>query len=102
MRAKDDINNLVFYLFADHLGSTNVVTDPSGGMVSLNLYTPWGESRGGDDADGLRVYWTVKQQHHFYQEFPSANFTGSWRALPLRLMVRVTVSPGAWAKRTLE
>jgi hypothetical protein len=43
---KDDTNNLVFYLFADHLGSTNVVTDPSGGMVSLSLYKSWGRKAG--------------------------------------------------------
>jgi RHS repeat-associated protein len=47
MRVKDDTKNLVFYLFADHLGSTNVTSDPSGQMVSLSLYKPWGESRGG-------------------------------------------------------
>jgi len=47
MRVKDDNINLVFYLFTDHLGSTNAVTDPVGGMVSLSLYMPWGESRGG-------------------------------------------------------
>jgi RHS repeat-associated protein len=47
MRIKDSTNNLVFYLFADHLGSTNVTSDPSGQMVSLSLYKPWGESRGG-------------------------------------------------------
>ena len=47
MRIKDDTHNLVFYLFADHLGSSNVTSDPSGQMVSLNLYKPWGESRGG-------------------------------------------------------
>ncbi len=45
MRVKDIDIDLVFYLFTDHLGSTNVVTDPVGGMVSLNLYKPWGESR---------------------------------------------------------
>ena len=43
----DGINNLVFFLFADHLGSTNVTSDPNGLMVSLSLYKPWGESRGG-------------------------------------------------------
>jgi hypothetical protein len=34
-------------MFADQLGSTNVTSDPSGQMVSLCLYKPWGESRGG-------------------------------------------------------
>jgi hypothetical protein len=28
MRVKDDTKNLVFYLFADHLGSTNVTIIP--------------------------------------------------------------------------
>jgi RHS repeat-associated protein len=46
MRIKDNTNSLVFYLFADHLGSTNVTSDPSGQLVSLSLYKAWGESRG--------------------------------------------------------
>ena len=47
MRIKNDKTDLVFFLFTDHLGSTNVVSDPNGLMVSLSLYKPWGESRGG-------------------------------------------------------
>jgi hypothetical protein len=46
MRVRDDTHNLVFYLFADHLGSTNVTSDPSGQLVSLSRYKPWGESNG--------------------------------------------------------
>jgi RHS repeat-associated protein len=45
-RAKDSTNNeQVYYLFADHLGSTNVTSDPAGNQVSLSLYKAWGESR---------------------------------------------------------
>jgi len=47
MRIKNGPTDLVFFLFTDHLGSTNVTSDPSGLMVSLNLYMAWGESRGG-------------------------------------------------------
>ncbi len=47
MRIKNDTSEHVFYLFTDHLGSTNVTSDPNGLMVSLSLYMPWGESRGG-------------------------------------------------------
>ncbi len=47
MRIKNDTSEHVFYLFTDHLGSTNVTSDPNGLMVSLSLYKPWGESRGG-------------------------------------------------------
>jgi YD repeat-containing protein len=43
MRIKDGTNNLVFYLFTDHLGSTNVTSDPNGLMVSLSLYKAWGK-----------------------------------------------------------
>ena len=47
MRIKNGATDLVFFLFTDHLGSTNVTSDPNGLMVSLNLYMPWGGSRGG-------------------------------------------------------
>ena len=47
LRNKNGPTDLVFFLFADHLGSTNVTSDPNGLMVSLSLYKPWGESRGG-------------------------------------------------------
>jgi RHS repeat-associated protein len=37
--------NRVYYLFSDHLGSTNVVSDENGIMVALMLYKAWGETR---------------------------------------------------------
>jgi hypothetical protein len=62
MRIKNGETNLVFFLFTDHLGSTNVTINPRllgerpqqaytapavcAGAVSLSLYTVWGESRG--------------------------------------------------------
>ena len=45
MRVKDPSNDQVYYLFADHLGSTNVTSDETGNQVSLSLYTAWGELR---------------------------------------------------------
>ena len=33
------------YLLTDHLGSTHVVTNQSGGIVAQQLYKPWGEPR---------------------------------------------------------
>jgi RHS repeat-associated protein len=45
-RVKDSTNNeQVYYLFTDHLGSTNVTSDQYGNQVSLMLYKAWGESR---------------------------------------------------------
>jgi RHS repeat-associated protein len=45
VRVKDPTTENLYYLFADHLGSTNITSDPSGDQVSLSLYTAWGESR---------------------------------------------------------
>jgi RHS repeat-associated protein len=46
LRVKDATGmQQVYYLFADHLGSTNVTTDEAGNQVSLMLYTAWGEPR---------------------------------------------------------
>jgi RHS repeat-associated protein len=47
MRIKNGATDLVFFLYADQLGSTNVTSDPNGLMIGLSLYKPWGESRGG-------------------------------------------------------
>jgi RHS repeat-associated protein len=38
-------NNGVFYLLADHLGSTNVVVDEDGDIVGELRYKAWGETR---------------------------------------------------------
>jgi len=35
----------VYYLLGDHLGSTSVVTDPGGAILSATRYDPWGELR---------------------------------------------------------
>jgi RHS repeat-associated protein len=47
-------NNGVFYLLADHLGSTNVVVDEDGDRVGELRYRAWGETRyasGSPDTD---------------------------------------------------
>lgn len=36
---------MLYYLLSDHLGSTAVVANQSGGIVAQQLYKPWGESR---------------------------------------------------------
>jgi len=38
-------NNNVRYLFGDHLGSTSVSADVSGGSITRQLYKAWGETR---------------------------------------------------------
>jgi len=65
MRIKNGPTDLVFFLFTDHLGSTNVTSDPSGLMVSLNLYKPWGESRAGAGTT-LTDYGFTGQRNNSY------------------------------------
>jgi len=48
MRVQGDpvpANNGVFYLLGDHLGSTSLVADPSGNLLSELRYKGWGETR---------------------------------------------------------
>jgi RHS repeat-associated protein len=47
MRLVNGTTDLVFFLFTDQLGSTNVTSDQNGLMVSLSRYKPWGESNDG-------------------------------------------------------
>jgi hypothetical protein len=39
------INNTLYYILKDHLGSASVVTDGSGIVVGENRYYPFGETR---------------------------------------------------------
>jgi RHS repeat-associated protein len=41
--------NTLFYLHSDHLGSTSLVTNASGGEVARQYYYPYGDVRAGDD-----------------------------------------------------
>ena len=52
------------YLTADHLGSTRMVTDASGNVVSLHDYLPFGEEiqSGTDTRSGLYVNDTINQK----------------------------------------
>ena len=45
MRLKNLYGEQVYYFFSDHLGSTNVITDPNGNVMSETLYKAWGEIR---------------------------------------------------------
>ena len=45
MRLKNLYGEQVYYFFSDHLGSTNVMTDSNGNVMSETLYKAWGEIR---------------------------------------------------------
>jgi len=38
-------DNALYYFLGDHLGSTSITTNASGGLVSEMRYKPWGETR---------------------------------------------------------
>ena len=38
-------NNILIYMLTDHLGSTSLITDASGNVLSETRYTAWGEVR---------------------------------------------------------
>jgi hypothetical protein len=62
MRVINGTTDLVFFLFADQLGSTNVTSDQSGQIVGLSLYMPWGESRAGGAGTRLTDYGFTRQR----------------------------------------
>ena len=45
-RSGYDVDNGVFYLLRDHLGSSSVIVDSSGAIVSNEYYFPYGSNRG--------------------------------------------------------
>jgi uncharacterized protein RhaS with RHS repeats len=49
MRVQDGVTgaNQVHYLFADHLGSTNVTYNTANGVSTVQRYYPWGTVRPG-------------------------------------------------------
>jgi len=53
----------VHYLFGDHLGSTSLVVDGAGRVVSEVRYRPWGEERYNRGAPSTRYTYTGQYSH---------------------------------------
>jgi YD repeat-containing protein len=51
-------NGTLYYLLSDHLGSTTLVTDASGNIVSELRYKPWGETRYNSGSTPTRYQYT--------------------------------------------
>ena len=65
MRVQGDplpANNGVFYLLGDHLGSTNVVVDADGALVSELRYKAWGETRYSAGATPMDYRYTGQRE----------------------------------------
>ena len=62
-RSGHDVDNGVFYLLRDHLGSSSVVVDSSGAVVSNEYYFPYGGNRGGAAHSELTTKRFTGQYH---------------------------------------
>ncbi|MDL1943782.1 RHS repeat-associated core domain-containing protein [Chloroflexi bacterium CFX2] len=56
-------NGELFYLLSDHLGSTSIVTDASGIVVSQTKYKAWGEVRYSSGASPTQYTYTGQYSH---------------------------------------
>jgi RHS repeat-associated protein len=52
----------LYYLLADHLGSTSLTTDASGNKVAELRYTPWGETRDADEQTPTAYRYTGQRE----------------------------------------
>jgi len=96
---EDSTNDLVFYLFTDHLGSTNVVSDPSGQMVSLSLYKPWGESRGGAGTRLTDYGFTGQRNMHYIKVFGGESYVLAEEGMEIgSLITDQKITPGELSK----
>jgi len=56
-------NGTLNYILGDHLGSTSIVTNAAGALVSQQLYTPWGETRYSSGLSPTQYQYTGQYSH---------------------------------------
>jgi len=65
-------NGILNYLLGDHLGSTSLVTDSSGAVISQQYYKAWGETRYSSGTEQTKYQYTGQYSYtadfglHFY------------------------------------
>ncbi len=69
-------NPTLRYLLTDHLGSTSLVTDPSGGLLSRQLYKAWGETRYTNGV--LPTKYTYTGQYSYTSDFGLHFYNARW------------------------
>ena len=62
-RSGHDVDNGIFYLLRDHLGSSSVIVDSSGAVVSNEYYFPYGGNRGATAHSTLTTKRFTGQYH---------------------------------------
>jgi len=69
-------NGTLYYLLSDHLGSTTLVTDASGNIVSELRYKPWGETRHNSGSTPTRYQYTG--QYSYTPDFGLYFYNARW------------------------
>ncbi|MCQ3939262.1 MAG: hypothetical protein DPW18_19795, partial [Chloroflexi bacterium] len=74
----DDVrkNGELFYLLSDHLGSTSIVTDASGNVVSQTKYKAWGEVRHQSGVSPTEYQYT--SQYSYAADFGLLYYNARW------------------------
>jgi RHS repeat-associated protein len=99
-RASYAVDNGVFYLLGDHLGSTSVIANSSGGQHSEQMYKPWGEKRFPTGASALLTTYRFTGQRQESGLGPSGGeglyyYGARWYDLYLGRFVQAdTIVPG--------
>ena len=62
-------NGTLSYLLSDHLGSTSLVTDSAGTLISETKYKAWGETR---YSSGTSPTWKLKKRHAVYSSYANS------------------------------
>ncbi|MDL1943778.1 hypothetical protein FBQ99_15705 [Chloroflexi bacterium CFX2] len=66
----------LYYLLSDHLGSTSIVTDASGNVVSQTKYKAWGEVRYSSGSEVTKYQYTGQYSHQ--SEFGLLFYNARW------------------------
>jgi RHS repeat-associated protein len=86
-------NGTLSYILGDHLGSTSLVTDAAGTVISQQYYKPWGETRYASGTEQTRYQYTG--QYSYTADFGLMFYNARWYDPSLgRFAQADTIVPG--------
>jgi RHS repeat-associated protein len=81
------------FILGDHLGSTSVIVDANGGLVSKQMYKPWGETRSAAENGVTKYQYTG--QYSYVSDFGLHFYNARWLDSSLgRFAQADTIVPG--------
>jgi RHS repeat-associated protein len=69
-------NNVLSYIFGDHLGSTSLVTDSNGNLINQTKYKAWGEERYSSGTNPSE--YTYTGQYSYTSDFGLMYYGARW------------------------